>query len=249
MRTSTGTPASPGELTTTSRRTPARCPLSGSSRCRASDSASGPALPLVVSGSSSARRPGESPPHPSSRPRPCRSRRAGPRPGRRNGRAGRPSGPSSCRPSRRGPSPRGGPSGPPRAWPAGWPGRRSWSSNCCSRSSNWRRISLACCRSVFEGLLLVLCQRPGAEQPVDPLVDGLAPAEQGGLAVALLVVERSGRPSGHLVGDPAGQASLPARPGLARLPGAGQGGGEAGERGAYAERRLEPLGPSNHACS
>ncbi len=92
---------------------------------------------------------------------------------------------------------------------------------------------------LFEGLLLVLCQRPGTEQLVDPLVDRLTPAEQGDLAVAFLVVERSRRSSGHLVGDPAGQASFPARPGLARLPGAGQGGGEAGERGAYAERRLE----------
>ena len=82
---------------------------------------------------------------------------------------------------------------------------------------------------VVEGLLLVRGEGPGRQQLVDPLVGGLAAAEQGGLAVALGGGERPGRPPGHLVGEAAGQAPLPARPGLARLAGAGQGRGEAGE--------------------
>ncbi len=61
ISTSMGTPASPGEFTTTSRLTPFRCSFSGSSRCRASASASGRVLPLVVSGFSSARRRSASP--------------------------------------------------------------------------------------------------------------------------------------------------------------------------------------------
>src|SRR6202044_2640980 len=65
---------------------------------------------------------------------------------------------------------------------------------------------------VIEGLLLGPGQRPGTEQPADPLVGCLAAAEEVGFAVALRGGERSARPTDCLVGEAAGQAPLPARP-------------------------------------
>ena len=228
-RTSTGTPARPGEVTTISRLIPMRCPLSGSSRCCARDSASGPALPLVVS----------------------RFERGAEvageillilRPGRVLSGAG------EADPDRvtgtaeqAGPMVRAGvdPTDeycPLRDGLAGLFERgRSAGQGAVlvlELAIEFEQLAADLARLLpesVEGLLLLLGQRPGLEHPVDPLVDGLAAAEQGGLAIALVVGERSGGPPGHLVDDAAGQATLPALPGVARPAGAGQGGGEAGE--------------------
>ena len=99
-------------------------------------------------------------------------------------------------------------------------------------------------------LVLLLGERLEGQELADAFVDGLGLAEQAGLAVVLLGGERPRGPSGHLVGEAAGQPLLPARPGVAWLPGAGQGQGEGGERRlACCQRRIEPFRPRNRACS
>ena len=181
---------------------------------------------------------------------PCRSRGGGPRPGHRNGPAGRPNGPPSCRSSRGGPSPRGWPSSPRRATPVGWPGAVLL----LELTLEVEKLAADAARlppEFVEGLFLFLGQRPGAEQPVDPLIDGLALAEQPGLAVALLGSERSCRPAGQFIGDAAGQAALPARPRLAR-PGRSARARAAARPGSgepIPSATSSPLGPSERACS
>ena len=250
ISTSTGTPASPGELTTTSRLTPSRCPLSGSSRCRASASASGRALPLVVSGLSSARRrsrefflllgPGAVLAG-AGEPDPDRvagvAQQAGPVVGILIDPAdeGRPFGEGLL-----GGFERGGLAG------EGAVLALELLLQLEHLAADLARLAL----EVLEELVLLLGERLDGQELADAFIDGLGLAEQAGLAVALRGGERPRGPPGHLVDEAAGQPLLPARPGLARLPGAGQGQGEGGERRvACRQRRIEPLGARNRACS
>src|SRR5271166_2890623 len=224
ISTSRGTPASPGEFTTTSRLTPFRCSFSGSSRCRATASASGWVLPWVVSGSSSARR--------------CCVRAS-----------------SSLLQSPSLPE-------PVSRTQTGSPEGRTFGE---SLLGGLERGGLACegailalelllqlehlaaelaplTLEVVEELVLLLGERLEGQELADAFIDGLGLAEQAGLPVVLRGGERPRGPSGHLVDEAACQPLLPAGPGVTRLPGAGQGQGEGGERRlARCQRRIEPF--------
>ena len=80
----------------------------------------------------------------------------------------------------------------------------------------------------------------------DTLVDGLSLAEQAGLPVVSSAV--SGRAARPVTSSMRPRAPVH-MPGLAWLPGAGQGQGEGGERRvACRKRRIEPFALRNGAC-
>ncbi len=79
---------------------------------------------------------------------------------------------------------------------------------------------------IFEEFVLLIGECLEGQELADAFIEGLGLAEQAGLPVVLRGGERPRGPPGHLVDEAARQPLFPTRPGLAWLPGLGQGKGE-----------------------